>query len=226
MATEMETAQVASPARTPRAWNPGQHLAVIGKTGQGKSTLIEWLLRQRRYVMVLKSKPDDVEYQGTELTKSVDSLTKNRQWRWVLEPPYSKQATEFERAYNLAWKEGGWTVDIDELFYHCDQLKLAQPINRLLTQGRSKGISVVSGMQRPNGVTRYAIGESTHVLSFQLEGRDGTILGDAASRRVSQAVQGLQRHEFIWYRQPDFIAVCKLNLDTDSLEWRQISGAE
>ncbi len=217
MAVEMKPANA---NRTPVAWNPGQHLAVIGQTGQGKSTVIEWLLKQRQYVLILKSKPDDIEYEGTKLVKEAASLKSQRQWRWVLEPTYSKQATEFEKAYELVWREGGWTVDIDELYYHNDMLKIKEPINRLLTQGRSKGISVVCGMQRPSGVTRFAVGESTHVLSFQLEGRDASIFRDATSRSAADAVTGLQRHEFVWYRRPNFLAICKLNIANGELDWR------
>lgn len=221
MAEEQENPK---PIALPRVWQPGQHLTVIGQTGQGKSTVIAWLLTQRKYWMVLKSKPDEIEYEGAEHHRTVASLQKRPPGRFLLEPKYSQQATEFAKAYELAWREGGWTVDIDELFYHDDQLKLRDPINRLLTQGRSKGISVVSGMQRPSGVTRFAIGESTHVLSFQLEGRDALIYKDAASPRAAKVVQLLRRHEFVWYRRPDFIAICKLNLSNGQLEWKQVSA--
>lgn len=223
MAVEMEETPAVAAPRTPTLWNPGQHLAVIGQTGQGKSTVIEWLLKQRQYVLILKSKPDDIEYEGTRLVKTVGSLRSQRHWRWVLEPTYSNQATEFEKAYDLVWREGGWTLDIDELFYHDTQLKLREPINRLFTQGRSKGISVVCGMQRPASVTRFAVGESTHVLSFQLEGRDASIFRDATSSRAAEAVQSLQRHEFVWYRRPNFLTICKLNLSTGQLDTRNVS---
>lgn len=241
MAVEMEAKP--SLAHIPTPWNPGQHLAVIGMTGQGKSTVIAWLLEQRRYWIVLKSKPDEVEYPGTivtkdprlnqwvskedgshttKVTRKATSLASKRRERYLLEPWYSKQAMEFEKAYEIIWKMGGWTVDIDELYYHDDQLKLRSPINRLLTQGRSKGISVVCGMQRPASVTRFAVGESTHVLSFQLEGRDASIFRDATSSRAAQAVQILQRHEFVWYRRPNFLAICKLNLESGALDFRQV----
>jgi len=99
---------MANPAM-PVVWNPGQHMAVIGMTGQGKSTVIEWLLKPRKFVLILKSKPDDVEYQLTETVKTVTSLASKRPGRYLLEPTYSRQADEFQKAYDLVWKEGGWS---------------------------------------------------------------------------------------------------------------------
>ena len=49
-------------------------------------------------------------------------------------------------------------------------------MERLLTQGRSKGISVVTGMQRPARISRFALSESTHTIAFFLEGRDRKLI--------------------------------------------------
>jgi len=121
--------------------------------------------------------------------------------RVVLFPKYENQAIEFAKALDLVWKQGGWTIYLDELFY-LDKLGVRLFIERLLTQGRSKGISVVSGMQRPVSVTRFAIGESSHVVSFGLEGRDAKLLGEVASPKLSKVVQELPRHAFAWYNVP------------------------
>lgn len=121
--------------------------------------------------------------------------------RLVLYPRYENQAEEFARALDIVWKQGGWTVYLDELFY-LDKLGIRLFIERLLTQGRSKGISVISGMQRPVFVTRFAIGESSHVVSFGLEGRDAKLIGEVASPKLTPIVQQLVRHEFVWYDVP------------------------
>ena len=97
---------------------------------------------------------------------------------------------------------GGWTAFIDELFYASDRLRLTEPIERLLTQGRSKHISVAIGMQRPARVSRFAISESTHVLSFGLEGRDAKELSYATTRAVEDAVTNLAPHHFVWFKRP------------------------
>lgn len=72
----------------------------------------------------------------------------------------------------------------------------------LLTQGRSKGISVVTGMQRPVGVTRFAISQASHVLCFSQEGRDLKTVIEATSPRLAGPISQLERYEFVWYNRP------------------------
>jgi len=139
----------------------------------------------------------------------------------MLDPKYEHQFAEFHLALEKVWRQGGWTVALDELLY-LDRLGLRKPIERLLTQGRSKGISVLVGMQRPAQVTRFAISESMHVLSFGLEGRDAKELGLATQRWVGDAVAQLGRYEFAWYRRPDRLWVGKLDLKTHALVGEEV----
>lgn len=122
--------------------------------------------------------------------------------RLVLSPKYERQRIEFYQALDRAWKQGGWTVYVDELFYLDDKLHLREPVDRLLTQGRSKKLSIVTGMQRPSLVTRFAISQATHVITFIAEGRDAKILGEATNKSVEEAVQKLGRHQFVWHYRP------------------------
>lgn len=121
----------------------------------------------------------------------------------VLAPAYARQQEEIALALERVWTQGGWTVYVDELFYVTSMLGLAKFIERLLTQGRSKGISVIVGMQRPVHVTRFAISEATHVLTFFLEGRDTKTMAEAASPTIAELGPTLRRHEFAWYYRPE-----------------------
>lgn len=171
--------------------------------------------------MVFRSKPDKVKFPGYRHIKKWVDLQDIRHDNFVLNPKYEHQAFHFWNALDLAWKQGGWCVDLDELFY-LDQLGLRAPIERLLTQGRSKGVSVVSGMQRPVSVTRFALGESTHLLSFGLEGRDAKEFRDATNPRVYDEVISLDNHEFVWFKQPRSLWRGKLNVATGQLEGRKV----
>src|SRR5579872_26448 len=127
---------------TPFPWKVGQHLSIVGGTGTGKSTLASYLLTQRKYVIVLKSKPDEVTYDmPTKRTaNSIESVD-----RMVLSPT-GNQRSHFAYAYDRVWRQGGWTIYVDELFYHTEKLHLGTAVDNLLTQGRSKHISVMIGM--------------------------------------------------------------------------------
>lgn len=121
----------------------------------------------------------------------------------VLAPSYERQQDEIALALERVWTQGGWTVYADELFYLTKMLGLGLMWERLVTQARSKGVTCVSGMQRPVQVTRFAISESTHVLSFFLEGRDARdTLATAASPVLADACRKLGKFQFAWFYQP------------------------
>jgi DNA helicase HerA-like ATPase len=191
---------------------PSQHLSLIGQTGTGKSTLASHLLKGRRYTLVLRSKPDSVTYSTDRVIRTARGMDDTRSDSFTLNPKYEYQRREFALALERAWVQGGWTVYVDELFYQSERLRLAEPIERLLTQGRSKNISVAVGMQRPARVSRFAISESSHVLSFGLEGRDAKELSYATTRAMEDAVRGLPEHWFAWFKRPNLLWVGTLDL--------------
>jgi len=144
-------------------------------------------------------------------------MDNQRLFSMELRPKYDEQLREFALALERAWRQGGWCMYLDELFY-LDRLGLRPLIERLLTQGRSKGITVVSGLQRPVAVTRFAVGESRHVISFGLEGRDARELGEATTDRMRRVVEDLAEFEFAWYSRPNRIWRGRLNLGTGALD--------
>jgi hypothetical protein len=116
-------------------------------------------------------------------------------------PQLHSQPREFFFALEKAYKQGGWTVCVDELL-RIDRYGLREHVENLLTQGRSLGISVLVGMQRPAQITRFALSESSHVISFNHEGRDAKTLAESTSPRLFPVVESLQRHEFVWFHRP------------------------
>jgi energy-coupling factor transporter ATP-binding protein EcfA2 len=206
----------------PPTWEPGQHLSLIGQTGTGKSTLAASLLESRKYKVVLKSKPDKVTYPTDRTIRTAAGMDNTRYDSFLLVPKYEDQQRQFSIALERVWRQGGWTIYGDELFYLSERLRLTKPIERLLTQGRSKGISVAIGMQRPARVTRFAISESTHVLSFGLEGRDAKELSYATTRAVEDAVSGLPEHHFVWFKRPRTVWVGTLDIASGELHGEYI----
>jgi hypothetical protein len=111
------------------------------------------------------------------------------------------QYREFHRAMELIWTQGGWTLFLDELYLLDDKLGLGDDIETLFTQGRSKRITVMAGLQRPTGVTRFALSQATHNISFGLEGRDVRLMREI-NERWAQAIAQLRRYEFAWFYRP------------------------
>lgn len=188
----------------PFAWRPGEHVAVIGDTGTGKTFLIaKALLPMRVYVVVLKLKSDDDEatkWRGFHRIRQAKGMDDARYDRFLLDPKYSQQAVEGWRMSERVWHQRGWTVVYDEEWL-AEKIGLTEQIERLLTQSRSLNVSVVSGFQRPVGNSRFAISQSTHVFCFRVEGRDAKTVAEATTPRILPILESLQGREFAYYNR-------------------------
>lgn len=184
----------------PVSWKQGEHVGVVGRTGSGKTYLISKLVQMRRYVVIFRTKPDKNKFPGFDIVRKASAMEHWRSERLLLEPEYDQQAVEGYRMLDRAWKDGGWTIVIDENWYAEQQLGLKNYIIRLLTQGRSKDISVVVGMQRPVDISRFALSEITHLFTFRCEGRDLKFsLRDSTVDEIVPAVRSLRGHNFVYY---------------------------
>lgn len=152
--------------------------------------------------MVLRTKPDDVHFTGFVKRTKAKSMDNLQEDRILLEPSYRSQRLEIAAALEKVWVQGAWTCVVDELLY-IERLKLTKMVERLLTQGRSKQISTVVGMQRPVAVTRFAISQSTHVFCFQLEGRDIVTVAEATTPRIAKPLLELdnESHDFVYFNR-------------------------
>lgn len=184
----------------PIEWRQGQHAAVVGRTGSGKTYLISKLVELRQYVVIFRTKPDKNKFPGFDKVRKANAMDHWSATRLLLEPEYSRQAVEGYAMLERAWQDGGWTIVIDENWYSEAHLGLKPYIVRLLTQGRSKDISVVVGMQRPVDISRFALSEITHLFVFRTEGRDLKFsLRDSTNDEIVPAVRGLRGHDFVYY---------------------------
>lgn len=203
--------------QAPFPWMPGEHMAVIGDTGTGKTYLLaKAILPLRRYVVVFKvkaDKDDDAKWQGYKRIRSAKGITDPRHDRYLLDPEYKAQAKEGYDLLERVWRMGGWTIVIDE-GWMTEKLGLQPYIERLLTQGRSQDISVVFGQQRPVTTSRFVISQCTHLFTFRVEGRDADTIAEATTPRLLPYISEryaerrgdtsllLTGHDFAYYHRP------------------------
>lgn len=189
----------------PTTWKVGQHVAAIGDTGTGKTYLVSRLVRLRQYVVVLRTKPDDIKFDGFKRVRTAAALDGGvyDNTRLLLTPEHHRQMREGYEMLEMVWDMGGWTVVIDELWYVEKLLKLGPLVERLLTQGRSKRISVVVGMQRPAQISRFAISQCTHLFTFRVEGRDLQTIKESTTPRIVDPIAALRGHRFVYYHRGD-----------------------
>lgn len=194
-------------------WQQGEHVGLIGPTGQGKTNLLMHLLPLRTYVAVFATKPRDISMDRLiadgylRIEKWVD-IPAARAPRRVLWPNATsidaeeQQKDVFEKAYGAIYREGGWALVIDEGWYIADVLKLSKKMRTIWTQGRSLGISQVVATQRPRWVPLEMFDQSTH-LFFWRDNDDENLrrisgLGAAPSSVIRTLVANLERFQVLY----------------------------
>jgi len=159
-------------------WQQGEHVALIGPTGQGKTTLLTHLLPIHPYVVVFATKPRDESMEGLIKTgyyptKRWQSLDPEKFPRRVLWPDamsldsVKTQRTVFHDALARIYREGAWTVAIDELWYVNNILNLSMDVKTYLLQARALRISLLVATQRPAWVPLEVYDQSTHLFFWR-----------------------------------------------------------
>lgn len=207
---------------TGEAWNPfdwrqGEHVTTIGTTGSGKTTLAMTLFPQRTYRVIVCVKPRDKLMR--RIAREEDYLI-TAEWpprkdsdRIILWPPnkgsenLDEQAEIIQRALRNIYKEGRWAVYLDELEWLTGDLGLERDVKVLWQHGRSLGLSLVVGAQRPRHLPMLAYDQATHLFLFQNSDRYNRQrmgeLGGMDSKRIEWIMAGLPRHVALYVNTRD-----------------------
>lgn len=192
----------------------GEHLAIVGPTGSGKSMFQNHIVKRR------------AELRGSHIyilaTKPADEQMKKLGWpvvnKWP--PPYGKhehvifwpkagkpvegintQRQQIADFLNDLWRENANCVLVfDEIAYLEEELRLQRITNRYWREARTLGISMVAGTQRPRNVGRHMWAQSSWSVAFRPDDEDDAarvaeIIGGRS--RYKEELLALKRHEFI-----------------------------
>ena len=171
------------------AWQPGQHIALIGPTGEGKSTLAGGILAQRKWVLALDPKGEDETLAKTGYTRlskwpppsrDRDRIAEGKPARYIIGGPVrtrqemDKHATLMRTAIEAVRAEGGWTIYADEFQLLADRRMygLDKEIEALLIAARSRGTSVVTSFQAPSWVPKAGTRQATFTVVWPTRSRD------------------------------------------------------
>jgi hypothetical protein len=171
------------------AWQPGQHIALIGPTGEGKSTFAGGILSHRKWVLALDPKGEDETLSATgykRLTrwpppaKDRDRIAEGKPARYIIGGPVrtrqemDRHATLMRQAVEGCRAEGGWTIYADEFQLLADRRMygLDKEIEALLISARSRGTSVVTAFQAPAWVPKAGTRQATFVVLWPTRDRN------------------------------------------------------
>jgi len=194
-------------------WKSGEHFAMIGPTGQGKTTMLLNVLPLHPYVVVFATKPRDdsmqklinAGYLKMDRWRSLDPVMFPRRVLWPDATTLDSEKNQkeiFKDAFNRIYREGGWTIAIDELWYIINVLSLQREVRTMLLQARALGISLVCATQRPAYVPLEVYDQSTHLMFWRdndetnLKRISG--LASASAGLIRRTVQSLDRYQVLY----------------------------
>ena len=203
-------------------WKPGEHVALIGPTGMGKTTLAVGILPMRKYVMAIDPKGGDttlatLQRHGFERSgwppsrEHRKAIQKGEPVRLIVGKRIRERSDVPEHrrimaaALDAAFDEGNWTVYVDELQLLADRrmMKLGTSIERNMIAARDRGVSMVCSFQRPAYVPRAASDQATWIFLWYTRDVDMVNrLAEMTGRpkpEIRGAVSGLAKHSVLLF---------------------------
>lgn len=155
-------------ANTPRLPGEKHRLAIIGRTGSGKTVDALWHLSRKN----IDEKPwIAVDFKGDENINAIENaqhvgldftLSNKSKGLYVVHPVPS-QTDLLEQLMWRIWERGDAGLYLDEA-YMADN----KAFEAILTQGRSKRIPVITLTQRPVWCNRFVFSEADFIQVFNL----------------------------------------------------------
>lgn len=193
-------------------WRQGEHVALVGPTGQGKTTLALSLLQLRDWRVILGTKPRDDTLGG--LVKR-EGYVKVGAWpppvrsarlilwpKWQTPDDTARQRAVLHHALGRMFAEGSWTILADDVQYLTTMLGLSTTLDLLWLQGRALKLTLVAATQRPRWVPRNMWTQTTHLFVWGSRDADDLKalggLNGADTATVRGIVAELPRHHALY----------------------------
>lgn len=169
-------------------WEPGEHFALIGPTGEGKTTFAVGILRLRKWIMALDAKGEDDTLAASgfqrvtkfPLSRKIrNAVAEGNPARLLIGGPTTSFEEEKQlrallaQAVAMVRHQGGWTLYADEFQILSDlrMFGLGKPIEQGLVSARSKGTSIVTSFQAPAWVPKASTRQATLVAMWPTRDR-------------------------------------------------------
>ncbi|MCI0558350.1 MAG: type IV secretory system conjugative DNA transfer family protein [Nitrososphaera sp.] len=181
----------------------GEHVIVCGQNGSGKTVAMHRLalsMLELGPVVVVDTK-DEPRYMKTHAkavraiehtlsrSRARDKDPKIKVWKPDIETVASPELLD-ESLNHLYRRLRRGTVVIDELYPFHSGGRAGPGLTALLTRGRSRGITVLMGSQRPAWVSRFVFTEAKHYWIYKLIDRQDR-------KRLAEVIPGFAIDEIL-----------------------------
>lgn len=192
-----------------REFQQGDHVAVLGPTGSGKTHIALAVAEMRGYVLLVAVKPKDPLVDDAIARGYWPAPTDKLEIPYVDNKPMHKRVIFWPRltdkqrraipdsqilsaeramhrpriqgALGYVRQNGHWTIVLDEGTYVCRDLGLQRDIDSALMHFRTLDSSIIILGQRPSWMGRYTLSSPTFLFLFNTNDReDRKSLGDVS----------------------------------------------
>ena len=202
-------------------WHQGEHVAIGGPTGSGKTRIAQKMLELRSYVAVLAVKrTDETLERFMEGPKyGLSKYTVIKEWPpryplvrvvlWVKPKELgisNDQREKLRKALNSIYLAGGWTTFWDDCGYITGFLGMGSNLGIMLNQGRSDFLTNVVAYTQPKSMVARLPSETfkqcRHQLVFKFDNEDEikalAAIAGIPWRRLMGMLAELGEHDFIY----------------------------
>lgn len=173
-------------------WRQGQHVAIMGRTGRGKTMLARDLMALRGWSVVIAIKRaddtlDTFPRAGYKLiNKWPPAYGEQRVLFWAKPRNLHEMGEQRDRisaVLNDVYENGGWAILFDDVARVANALGFKREISTMLNEARSSHASIVSCMTQPSSVTQAIPSEiwrqvRYHLVFYYRVGRDLDAIAD------------------------------------------------
>jgi ABC-type dipeptide/oligopeptide/nickel transport system ATPase component len=178
---------------------------LVGKTGSGKTTLADKLLRAWKYVVVLDVN-GTVDFRGYKIVNSLENLFDEEYPRIIYRPNvYELGIESFDDFFAFIYERKNTAVYVDEVFGVCGSAQTIPFYYRaILTRGRGRNIACLSATQTPVNVPHFILSQAENYFVFTLKMPQDREKIEKITGIPQERIESLKKFEFLTATEYDY----------------------
>lgn len=177
-----------------------ERAVLVGRTGSGKTTLAEHLLRHYAFAVVLDPKRR-ITWEGFDRQESLQAVSHSKFSHVIYAPTWEEQwdykPEAVEEFFRWIFHRENTMLYVDEVMRVSRGDVIPSYYLACVTQGREIGVGVISSTQRPKKIPQVILSEAEHYYVFPLQLSQDR---DRVLEVTGETVPLVRGHEFAYKR--------------------------